>query len=268
MDLRTFYWQPETDSRRFRRTARFRYGNAGDSFNIDLAAWRYPDHPLVNDGAETGGRLLMVGSTGHRALDGDLLSGVGLKQAELPVRDGRDLSIHGLRGPMSLEAFERAGHDTSAVRFLGDPGLLIGQVFPQLGRIAAARGRVSYLPHYREKDGLRSDRRRRIIDIDAPALEVGRRIARSEVVVSSSLHGIIWAHALGRPVRPVGPPKGEAPFKFHDYFASIGAVYRPATSVEEALREPIPAVPEGVGAAIEGIVLPDADALRSRGVLR
>jgi len=268
MDLRTFYWQPETDSRRFGRTARFRYGNAGDSFNIDLAAWRYPDHQLVNDGAETGGRLLMVGSTGHRALDGDVLSGVGLKQSELPARDGRDLSIHGLRGPMSVDAFERAGYDTASVRFLGDPGLLIGEVFPRLGRIEPSRGRVSYLPHYREKDGLRSDRRRRIIDIDAPALEVGRRIARSEAVLSSSLHGIIWAHALGRPVRPVGPPKGEAAFKYHDYFASIGAAYLPAASVDEALREPIPAVPEGVRAVIEGIALPDAGALRSRGVLR
>jgi hypothetical protein len=52
-------------------------------------------------------------------------------------------------------------------------------------------------------------------------------IAAAEVVISSSLHGIVFAHAYNRPAvwlklsdRVIG-----AGFKFHDYYGSIG--FRP-----------------------------------------
>jgi pyruvyltransferase len=49
-----------------------------------------------------------------------------------------------------------------------------------------------------------------------------RDILTSELVLSSSLHGIIVAEAFGVPVRFVMPSGGESLFKYEDYYAGTG----------------------------------------------
>ncbi|MDQ0574566.1 polysaccharide pyruvyl transferase family protein [Agromyces albus] len=263
--IRTYYWQPPVKRMVFGRRGGFRYGNAGDSYNVDLIGSRYPG-PVEN--VEDGGnRLLLVGSIGHRVQPGDVLSGVGVKSSEIGQVRADGAELQGVRGPLSLEVLKRAGMRDDNVIFMADPGLLVAEVFPELRGITPVRNRVIFIPHYRERHRYHSNRHYRVVNIDAPAKEVARRIAEAEVVYSSSLHGLVWAHAIGRPARSVVSLAGEAAFKYNDYFASIGATFRPARSIDEALRESLPQSPIDVSSVVKSIVLPSPSELRARGIM-
>ncbi|MEI3846837.1 MULTISPECIES: polysaccharide pyruvyl transferase family protein [unclassified Microbacterium] len=265
--IRTYYWQPPIKRILPRARGGFRYGNAGDSFNIDLIRWAYGDG-LIENVATGGKRALFVGSIGHRAQPGDVLSGVGVKSPNLDRIDGGEITVVGLRGPLTLDALRRAGLSTDRIRFLGDPGLLIDRIYPELMSLSVIKNRVVFIPHYRERHLYRSTKQLTIVDIDAPAFEVARSIAQAEFVYSSSLHGLIWAHALGRPAHPVAPnAAGEASFKYRDYCESIGLAFNPAESLDEALRKPHSVSPADVSSVKAGIVLPSSKDLRAAGVL-
>jgi pyruvyltransferase len=254
--VRTFFWDPVPPRRALRRRRGFRHGNAGDRFNIDLIEWAYPGEDVVNVDDE-GGRLLLVGSVAHRVLDGDVVNGIGCKTTDLPTAGDVTIRARGVRGPLTLDALAAAGHDVSGVLFQGDPGLLIGKVHPDLLTVEAERGRVVFIPHYRERDRYRSDRRYRVVDIDAPPVDVGREIRRAEVVHTSSLHGLVWAHALGRPARLVAPQTPESPLKYEDYLLSIGQPTGAiAPDIDASLRTPTPTTPVDVTAVIATISLP------------
>ncbi|WP_170297032.1 polysaccharide pyruvyl transferase family protein [Agromyces salentinus] len=234
---------------------------------MNLIASQYPGQRLLN--TDSGGhRLLLVGSTGHRAQEGDILCGVGVKSEEIPAFELPDsITVRGVRGPHTLKALSRAGLNTSDVAFMGDPGLLIGQVFPELQSVALIPGRMSFIPHFRERARYRSSSACQIIDIDAPAEKVGRQIAESEFVCSSSLHGLVWAHALGRPAIAVVGKSGEKAFKYEDYFASLGLAYRPAETLEAALEAAPTARVVDISSVIQGISLPSLAELEDRGAV-
>lgn len=274
MEIRTFYWDAPRDRRPalLRWLSRrdphlFRHGNAGDDFNVDLLKWAYPGCAIDN-AADGGRRLLLVGSVAHRVQDADIVNGIGSKPVDVPTAQKVTLRVRGVRGPLTLEAFRRAGHDVSSLRFVGDPGLLIGQLFPDLADVTHENGRVVFIPHYRERFQFRSNRHFRVVDIDASAHDVAVEIRRAEFVHTSSLHGLIWAHALGRPARLVTPAAGEALYKYEDYFLSIDQPLQAAATIEESLRLPKPISPPDVSRVIGSITLPSQEELMRPGIAR
>ena len=92
---------------------------------------------------------------------------------------------------------------------------------------------VGLIPHYEHMMVLGSKRDQyNVIDVvnDNP-LEVAREITKCEKVISSSLHGIICAHAYGIPAAYIVTGKklhGDGS-KFIDYFASVGLEVQPST---------------------------------------
>lgn len=249
MEVRTFYWDaakpqpaPRSPLRRlFKSKPDFTIGNAGDLFNRDLVRYLYGADAA---NIETGGnRLLFVGSVAHRASERDIVCGIGTKGARIPTSDEVSLEIRGVRGPITLAAFRDAGHDVSNVRFEFDPGLLVGEVFASEPAPDAEKGRVAFIPHYRDRSRFRSNRDYDVIDIDCTASTLRTEILRSEFVYSSSLHGIVFAHALGRPCMLVAPVNGEAPLKYQDYFASVGLAWSTPDDLDSALTRPKPASP-------------------------
>ena len=272
MEVRTFYWDAPRDHRPAlvrwlsrRDPYLFKYGNAGDDFNVDLLKWAYP-RCVIKNASDGGRRLLLVGSVAHRAQQGDIVNGIGSKPGDLPSARDVTLRVRGVRGPLTLEAFRRAGHDVSAVQFLGDPGLLVGRLFPELASTPQERGRVVFIPHYRERYQFRSNRQFQVLDIDASAHHIATEIQRAEFVHTSSLHGLIWAHALGRPARLVTPAAGEALYKYEDYFLSINQPFAAAASIDESLRLPKPLSPIDVSAVVRKITLPTLDELQQANI--
>lgn len=271
MEVNTFYWdaakpQPKPRSplkRLIKRRPDFTVGNAGDLFNRDLIRYLYGAKAL---NVETGGdRLLLVGSVAHRVGDRDIVCGVGTKGAQIPSADDVSIDIRGVRGPLTLAAFRDAGHDVSNVRFEFDPGLLVGEVFADQTEPRPESNRVAFIPHYRDRDRFENTRDYDVINIDCTASALRWEILRSEFVYSSSLHGIVFAHALGRPCMLVSPVNGEAPLKYQDYFASVGLPWTTPPDLQTALTLPTPTSPFSVPVNLADFAAPGIDELVSGG---
>ncbi|WP_456284717.1 polysaccharide pyruvyl transferase family protein [Microbacterium sp. JZ70] len=265
MPVRTFYWDPAVRGwRGVLRRPSFRVGNAGDLLNRDLIRHFYGEEP---HNTEDGSRLLLVGSVIHRMQPGDVVAGVGTKGSPLPAPDTLgDVEIRGVRGPITYDALNRAGFDVSHVSFQADPGLLVRELYPAEAEKEAVRGRVTFIPHYRDREEYRRTPGVRIVDIDCEPSQLAAEIAQAEVVLTSSLHGLIFAHAIGRPVVLVAPIRSEPMIKYQDYMASVGLAWREPVDLASALASPLPSSPVDIDFDPESITFPDLDTLVARGL--
>ena len=131
-----------------------------------------------------------------------------------------------VRGPLTREKLIRAR--VACPEVYCDPGLLL----PELIRpeIVERKWNVGLVPHFVDKPHAaqirveQSGLSYRTIDIEGDIRQVVDDISACEVILSSSLHGIVTAHALGIPAVWVmfSDQVGGEGFKFRDYFASLG----------------------------------------------
>jgi len=138
---------------------------------------------------------------------------------------GRPRAVHAVRGPLSRAALLKQGVDCPAV--YGDPALLLPRFYNPAG---SQRYAVGIIPHYIDKchpwlDTVRNDPQVLVLDIESGITEFVQAVKSCEVIVSSSLHGLICADAYGIPnawIRFSDDVIG-GDFKFSDYRLSIGA---------------------------------------------
>jgi pyruvyltransferase len=142
--------------------------------------------------------------------------------------DKVDLSratVLALRGKLSAVGI--AGSYT-----LGDPGLLANLLAEPTGEVP-----LGIVPHW-EDHTLSRKWKGEVIDVTADPLDVVRHIARCQRIVSSSLHGLIVADALGIPRRweVFAKIQGNG-FKFRDHGTVVGAfepqVWNPVPKVRQ-----------------------------------
>jgi len=243
------YWDGRRPALPGRLDRRFPLGprsrNFGDLLGpLVVAGVHRGDVPAVRAGTRVGGgargrRLLTVGSILHYARDDDVVWGTGVN-GKVPRSEHRfhRLDVRAVRGPLTRRVLADLGVDAPEV--YGDPGLLVPVVLPHLVEVARDKTRgVTVVPHLSEvgrgplPDGYLSPR--------APLHDVLAGIARSERVVTSSLHGVVVADALGVPVQLVRPRR-ETLFKYEDYFAGTSRDLPPVyDDVGAALRAPVQA---------------------------
>jgi pyruvyltransferase len=156
-----------------------------------------------------------------------LILGAGLMHEGSTLRLPR-ARILALRGSFTRERIVSA-----RPRVLGDPGLLAP-------RLAAVRVKPEFplgiVPHYVDKESpylqavtqLGADQLL-MIDVERPPAAVIADIARCETILSSSLHGIVVADALGISNRWLYSDRvlGRG-FKFRDYYSALDATRSPA----------------------------------------
>lgn len=168
-------------------------------------------------------------------------------------------TVVGVRGHLTRE---RLDAPESAV--LGDPGLLIGS----LVRPQPSRFRLGLVPHFRHLGhpafsslAARSPGTCTVIDVRHRPSHVARRIAQCDAVLTSSLHGLITADALGIPATwtQLEPPLEGRDFKFRDH-ETVVVPERPRradpgdlTSVDVVVDRAVRADPTAVGAAVAGL---------------
>lgn len=274
MIVRYYAWHKQS-SRRRRVAERLhvaprlglRVGNAGDLYARDVIEHLYGAPVCWTD---TGGhRLLVIGSIAHKVQPGDVLCGVGVKSSTLPIPVPPDsISIRGLRGPISAEIMASKGFDVSNVRSLLDPGLLIRFDLEEELNVDPTEG-PCFIPHYRERHlyGPTVARSISVVDVDCRPLELGRRILRSDLVYTSSLHGLVFAHALGRPAILVRPQTPEELTKYEDYTLSVGLSWtEPPTDVFDALGGPKPTSPPTLRFRRDSFAFPAAEDLPELGI--
>lgn len=136
--------------------------------------------------------------------------------------------FHWVRGPLTGEMVRRSGGDCPEV--YGDPAMILPQIFERTGEPDQEFG---VFAHYVDLDHCR--RYPFVISPLADPQSVLRALWRCKRVVSSSLHGIIAAHAYGIPAawaRFSTQLTGDG-IKFHDHAQSVGLAEMPLSTVDE-----------------------------------
>jgi hypothetical protein len=165
-------------------------------------------------------KYFVAGSIIRWAGPGSIVWGSGL----LDRRDSVSphARILAVRGPLTRARALECGADCPET--FGDPALLLPRFH---GPPPVARAGAGIVPHFSDWPRLAGralPAGLRLIDIQAPVEQVVDAVASCEVVGSSSLHGLIVAHAYGVPATWLkfrDLPSGDDS-KFRDYFLSIG----------------------------------------------
>lgn len=141
----------------------------------------------------------------------------------------RPKAVHAVRGPLSLEYFYR--HQYAAPEVFGDPGLCVPLFYSP---DTTKHYRVGFIPHLSEI-GFWSEAELpddvALISPSGTVEEVVRKIVAAERIVSSSLHGVVLAHAYGIPAAWALPTTRRlvgGGLKFCDYFGGIGETVLPS----------------------------------------
>lgn len=169
-------------------------------------------------------RFLAIGSILGSANERAEVWGSGfIRENDLLI--GRPRAVHAVRGPLSRESLLKQGIECPEV--YGDPALLFPRFFnPEVGK----RYAVGIVPHYIDKGHAWLEQHRRdpqvlVLDIESGIQEFVHAVKSCEVILSSSLHGLICADAYGVPNAWVqfSDDVVGGDFKFRDYRLSIGA---------------------------------------------
>ncbi len=209
--------------------------NFGDEFSQIAVA--YATGRRVNWARPDRADLVGLGSVLNRAMKFESQAqywGTGLR-GEFDERSAPDLDqILAARGPQTQKLLGFYGP-------IGDPGLLVRGL---VGRPTRKRGGKVYIPHFRDWNSklgryhisLLRNHGIKILASNLDPLEIAREISHSDFVVSSSLHGLIFADALGVANQLVMPASMEPTFKYLDYFGSVGSSFEPISHLELVAR--------------------------------
>lgn len=149
-----------------------------------------------------------------------------------------------VRGPLSLKELQGSGvvgNDHQPLFF--DPAILTPFLFPDLADKPKSKGLISIIPHYSDIQRVQlwqsaSGSSPNIINPYDDPLKVAEEIARSELVIPSSLHGLILADVLNVHSSPLRFSNNKEPIlKYEDYYLGFDrAIPKFSTNINEALR--------------------------------
>ncbi len=156
----------------------------------------------------------------------------------------RPMIFHALRGRLSLErCCAMTGANPEEI-VLGDPGLLLKRIFPQIAK--EPRYDVGIILHIADAGFpvMEHIRLRKLtwkrLDITLPPEEFVRQLCECRFILSSAMHGLIAADAMGIPNRHIllGERVVGGSYKFRDYYSAYTQVpYEPIALEGRTLRD-------------------------------
>ena len=174
---------------------------------------------------------LCIGSIARLALPGQSVFGSG-RIRENEKADPR-VNWKFVRGPLTRDNVLNQGG--SCPEIYGDPALLLPDFCPASEPFA----NIGLIPHYQDFSTMYSKHMmtHHVINlVNQNPIKVAREISGCRKIISSSLHGIIAAHAYGIPAAWVKLSKlhGDGT-KFQDYFQSVGIKNAPLSTIEQPI---------------------------------
>jgi Polysaccharide pyruvyl transferase len=161
---------------------------------------------------------ICIGSIAKLARPGTVVMGSGI----ISDKDGvcADADWRFVRGPLTRQKVLDAGGTCSEL--YGDPALLL----PLIVDSSPKKYDVGIIPHHSQYANVKERYpKHRVINLkNNDPIAVAKEITECRMLYSSSLHGIITAHAYGIPVARVEfskPIKGDG-VKFLDHYAAMG----------------------------------------------
>lgn len=180
------------------------------------------------------GKLLGIGSILHQAQDNDIVWGSGINGKYVNKKvEAKNLNILSVRGPLTQAYLKECGYNVPDI--FGDPAVLTPLFYSP--KIHSKKKAFAYVPHFSELKHLNLAGDIPVINPTKPYKEVIDEIFNTELILSSSLHGVILAEAYGIPAVLIRSNENEPLFKYKDYYLGTGRqdlVF--ATSIEEGLR--------------------------------
>jgi pyruvyltransferase len=225
-----------------------RSGNFGDMYSAEVVA-HMSGREVVGVGETNEGI-----ATAEFVADGSLAQnlpanfvgavwGTGL-MFEMARIEARDTTVAALRGKLTARRWPKRPDCV-----LGDPGLLLGLTHGLAFGAGEKRWRLGIVPHFvdMEDPALAEFLKRNrcaatCIDVCSP--DMPRLVSECETVLSSSLHGLVTADALGVPNAWIyfGDRVQGGSFKFRDYVSAfhihdrVPCRLEPGSTVEDAAR--------------------------------
>jgi len=228
--------------------------NFGDDYNLDLGAALLHRAPLrtyspsssyssglwMTSDREVSPKVVACGSVLPVVRKGDVVAGPGgyAMQRGINFDALRDpnTTIASVRGPDTASLLRNHSVDHSDFLPNIDPGLLAGTLVwphlrnkPQRGSTGASEKprRVCLIPHGSDVAFERHARRFwtdiHILSVHQRASKMAIAMGECNLILSTSLHGLVFADAFQIPsiwIHSKGT--SQKPFKFNDYFASLG----------------------------------------------
>lgn len=176
-------------------------------------------------------RLVTVGSIMRLTQPGDVIWGSGVNGKSMDTGASPALDIRAVRGPHTRAMLLETGAHVPEV--YGDPALLWPRYFPRESYLDGGDLRaITVVPNLNDRASVAGPN---VVSPLGDLHDIVRRIAQSEFVCGSSLHGIVIAEAFGIPARLIRSGV-EPSFKYDDYYAGTGrASYSVAATVDEAV---------------------------------
>lgn len=219
-----YWWEPDEGKSDIK--------NFGDTLSVVLVE-RIIGRKINKADVSIHPKVLGIGSILHFAKDNDIVWGSGINGKHLKKRDYsfNQLDVRAVRGPLTRSFLQKIGIVVPEI--YGDPALLLPYFFSEFKRNPIRE--YSVIPHISENHLFIT--KKNVIFATQPWKEVVQKILESELVISSSLHGIIVAEAFGIPARLLRVTENEPLFKYTDYYLGTGRKsYQYASSIAEALQ--------------------------------
>ena len=188
--------------------------NKNDVFYFDDASYML----------DKNGKIVGIGSSMKYVRPDDYVWGTGCIDEHHVGNKPR--KVYSVRGPLTREVLLKRGWDVPEV--YGDPALLFPKIYnPTIEK----KYKIGLIPHcvdFHSLDGLKAinhmeDMGVKIINVTAGVYEFIDQLKECEMIISSSLHGLIAADAYGIPNHRVKISKlllgGD--FKYLDHYASV-----------------------------------------------
>lgn len=167
-------------------------------------------------------KLLAIGSILHFAKEDSLVWGTGVNGKIDPGKHKfKRLDVRMVRGPLTLEFLKN--RNIVCDEIFGDPAMLLPVLFPGFN-YNPKPGKIILIPNLNDLSFCVGNTPRNI-QLVSPLVHWKRvlwEILSSELVITSSLHGVILCEAYRVPLRFVQPVGGETLFKYRDYFLGTG----------------------------------------------
>lgn len=211
--------------------------NAGDNFNYFLVEMLsnnyYKEFTFDGPGnSNLGDRFIFTGSLATDSTNHSILCGAGIiEKAPRVIKDFKE--CYGVRGKYTLDAVKMCNpnYDTNNI-VLGDPGLLLSFLVKNYNKQVCSKFKYGLILHMIDKQFINDYFTKDflddilIIDIETDDFyNLSLQICQCEIIISSTLHGIIFANSFNKPTIYINlnkegkslMPKDN--IKFYDYYS-------------------------------------------------
>lgn len=168
--------------------------------------------------------IISIGSILEESTSNTIVWGAGIGSRNIKIKGGTFLAV---RGPLSQQRLAELGFNVPNA--VGDPAILLPIIYPYKSNSNAKKFKIGIIPHKSDYEDLfkiihnHNVKEVLILNLLEPNLEkVIDEIISCDYILSSSLHGLIVAHAYNIPaIRFINNKLFGDGSKFIDYFSSV-----------------------------------------------